>query len=187
MYETDRTKTLHSAASHSVSHSIQNREIMFSSFCCHYTHVLEVAVPVSLRLCHFSSLTVLAVWVGQQAQAGNHSRNLSQAEYSSSLGHHHPTTLQCWFLLTLSECAKRVLGEVTWQGWGSEKRWNIEWVTELGRTWWAWTRLWRTHRSHCCASAMCPLYWYCRTQSTEKTINKRTFFDMFYLSPMFSS
>ncbi len=81
-----------------------------------------VAVPFSLRLGFFSSLTVLPVWEGQQAQAGNHSRNLSQAaEYSSSLGHHHPTTLHCWFLLTLSECAKRVLGEANMTGWGLEK------------------------------------------------------------------
>lgn len=98
--------------------------IMFVPCCLHHTHYLEVGMlvcmscaAVSLRL---GPSSLLPVWVWQQAQTGKYSRNLSQAaEYSSSLGHHHPTTLQCWFLLTLSDCAKWVAAwEGVMLGWG---------------------------------------------------------------------
>lgn len=121
------------------------RPIMFVPCCLHHTHYLEVEMlvckscaAVSLWLGPFS---LLPVWVWQQAQTGKYSRNLSQAaEYSSSLGHHHPTTLQCWFLLTLSDCAKWLavwVGGVRDEGLEKSGIWN----ETVG---WAWTLLWRT-------------------------------------------
>ncbi len=62
------------------------------------------------------------------------------------------------------------------------ERRNIEWVTELGRTGWAWTRLWRTHWSHCLLQQRVP-----RTDTAiwntgeYKDNSKGTVFNSFYV------
>lgn len=84
-----------------ISHQAQSFRWFVNELCvlmCMQAYLLPLFPDSNLPL------ILLPIWLRHQVQAGKCSRNLSKApEYSSSLQHHHPSTLHCLFLLTWSK------------------------------------------------------------------------------------